>query len=278
MPKTCAVCKATEGSPLNHDWDEWTVILLATEAAEGEEKRIYKRDASHWETRPIPKLTHTHNFNQEKAEEAYLQKAATCTASAVYYKSCRCGEKGEETFTVGEPLGHTGGTATCVKGPVCTRCGQEYGSAQGHAWEKATCTEPKTCAVCKATEGNALGHDHSVSLDTGAPADCTTDGREPDMKCSRCADVQSGAVIHASGHSAGAAVKEDIIAATCTVDGSYAEVVYCGKCNAEISRTPKTTPALGHAWGEWSVITPATEEAEGVKQRTCQNDPQHTDQ
>lgn len=84
-----------------------------------------------------PQLTHTHNFNQEKAEEAYLQKAATCTASAIYYKSCVCGEKGEETFAQGEPL--------------------------------------------------------------------------------------------------------------------------------------------GHAWGEWTVITPATEEAEGVRQRTCQNDPQHID-
>lgn len=84
-----------------------------------------------------PQLTHTHIFDQEKAEEAYLQKAATCTESAVYYKSCVCGEKGEETFTAGEPLGHT--------------------------------------------------------------------------------------------------------------------------------------------WGEWSVITPATEEAEGVRQRTCQNDPQHID-
>ena len=84
-----------------------------------------------------PQLTHTHIFDQEKAEEAYLQKAATCTESAVYYKSCVCGEKGEETFTAGEPL--------------------------------------------------------------------------------------------------------------------------------------------GHIWGEWSVITPATEEAEGVKQRSCQNDPQHID-
>lgn len=56
-----------------------------------------------------PQLTHTHIFDQEKAEEAYLQKAATCTESAVYYKSCVCGEKGEETFTAGEPLGHTWG-------------------------------------------------------------------------------------------------------------------------------------------------------------------------
>lgn len=61
-----------------------------------------------------PQLSHTHNFNQEKAEEAYLQKAATCTASAVYYKSCVCGEKGEETFTAGEPLGHTWGEWTVI--------------------------------------------------------------------------------------------------------------------------------------------------------------------
>lgn len=61
-----------------------------------------------------PQLTHTHNFNQEKAEEAYLQKAATCTASAIYYKSCVCGEKGEETFTAGEPLGHIWGEWTVI--------------------------------------------------------------------------------------------------------------------------------------------------------------------
>lgn len=61
-----------------------------------------------------PQLTHTHIFDQEKAEEAYLQKAATCTESAVYYKSCVCGEKGEETFTAGEPLGHIWGEWTVI--------------------------------------------------------------------------------------------------------------------------------------------------------------------
>lgn len=61
-----------------------------------------------------PQLSHTHIFDQEKAEEAYLQKAATCTESAVYYKSCVCGEKCEETFTVGEPLGHIWGEWTVI--------------------------------------------------------------------------------------------------------------------------------------------------------------------
>ena len=46
-----------------------------------------------------------------------LKSAATCTAPAVYYKSCLCGEHGDATFTYGEALGHN-----YVKG-TCTRCG-----------------------------------------------------------------------------------------------------------------------------------------------------------
>lgn len=116
----CAVCGAEYGDLSGHAPEEYAVLCTVCGYV------------------IQPQLSHTHNFNQEKAEEAYLQKAATCTESAVYYKSCVCGEKGEETFAQGEPL--------------------------------------------------------------------------------------------------------------------------------------------GHAWGEWTVITPATEEAEGVKQRSCQNDPQHIDQ
>ncbi len=47
-----------------------------------------------------------HAFVLEIADEAYLKSAATCENAAVYYKSCACGECGEETFVYGEPLGH----------------------------------------------------------------------------------------------------------------------------------------------------------------------------
>jgi hypothetical protein len=41
---------------------------------------------------------------------------------------------------------------------------------------------------------------------------------------------------------------ENVVDATCDKDGSYDEVVYCSSldCNAEISRTSKTIPMLGH--------------------------------
>lgn len=51
-------------------------------------------------------LEHTHSFTQENTNDTFLKSAATCNDPAVYYKSCRCGEKGTETFVSGEALGH----------------------------------------------------------------------------------------------------------------------------------------------------------------------------
>lgn len=48
---------------------------------------------------------HEHSFAETVKEEG-LKSAATCTEPAVYYKSCQCGEKSDETFVSGEALGH----------------------------------------------------------------------------------------------------------------------------------------------------------------------------
>ena len=50
---------------------------------------------------------HSHTFNKQVATEPYLKSKATCTAKAVYYISCECGEKGEQTFEYGDKLPHT---------------------------------------------------------------------------------------------------------------------------------------------------------------------------
>ena len=47
-------------------------------------------------------VQHTHVYNQEVAETKYLRTVATCTSKAVYYKSCKCGEIGAETFEYGD--------------------------------------------------------------------------------------------------------------------------------------------------------------------------------
>lgn len=106
-------------------------------------------------------LSHTHVFDQEVATDAYKATDATCQARATYYKSCKCGEKGTETFEYGELGDHisTGANvATCQHKAVCDICNVEYGELADHTWTPATCTTPKTCSVCGTTEGDALGH------------------------------------------------------------------------------------------------------------------------
>ena len=75
--------------------------------------------------------------------------------------------------------------------------------------------------------------------------------------------------IPALGHTSAEAVRENEVAATCTKDGSYDEVVYCSVCGEEISRETKNVEAAGHSFGEWQEIKAATETEVGEKERIC---------
>ncbi len=114
---------------------------------------------------------HKCNYEKETAEEQYLKSLATCTKSAVYYKSCECGKKGAATFEYGEPNEHVfyreinTGTylkenASCQSPAVYYKscaCGErgedtdtfEDGGLGGHAYEDEICT------VCGAKYGTA---------------------------------------------------------------------------------------------------------------------------
>ena len=86
VAKTCAVCKATEGSAKGHNWTEATCTAAKTCKTCG----VTEGD----------KIPHT--FDQEKVDPKYLVSEATTTEQAVYKKSCKCGEAGTETFKYGD--------------------------------------------------------------------------------------------------------------------------------------------------------------------------------
>ena len=141
-----------------------------------------------------------------------------------------------------------------------------------HRWNDATCTAPKTCSVCKITEGSALGHKYETAWSKDAdkhwhkcsrcddkkdeaahewdeglittPPTCTTAGTRT-FTCNVCSEKKTE-TIKAKGHTKGAVVKENEIAANCTSGGSYDEVVYCTDCREKLSREKKTVDALGH--------------------------------
>ena len=108
--------------------------------------------------------------NAQNTSEAYLKNAATCETRAEYYYSCSiCGEKGTDTFFVGEKLPHTynqkNTDSTYVKQYACTRSSEYYYScvcgakgtktfldpATGHSWNSEN-----TCSVCGEYKDSSL--------------------------------------------------------------------------------------------------------------------------
>ena len=90
-------------------------------------------------------IGHVHSYTEKNTDAKYLKSAATCTAKAVYYYSCSCGEKGTETFESGETLAHTWET--------------KWANNDGKHWHE--------CTVCK-TKGDEADHAFEWKIDKEA--------------------------------------------------------------------------------------------------------------
>lgn len=161
--------------------------------------------------------------------------------------------------------------ATCTEdglteGTHCSECGevlaaQEVVAAAGHAsaaavqenlvgggcGEAGSYEEVVYCSVCNAEISRTLveipatgDHNYITELERKDPT-CTEAGYVV-MACS-CGATQP-TEIPATGHTEGEAVKENVVAATTTTEGSYDNVVYCTVCGAEVSRVTETTPVI----------------------------------
>ena len=144
-----------ENTVLDHDWGAWESNGNDTHT------RTCSRDTKHTETNNCSGGTATctvkavcdvckqaygalkaHDFTAETAEAKYLKSGSSCTAKAVYYKSCTvCGlsSKGtpsEATFTSGSVLGHDWGEPSytwtavpdgymCAASKKCNHCSED---------------------------------------------------------------------------------------------------------------------------------------------------------
>ena len=124
-------------------------------------------------------IGHVHSYTEKNTDEKYLKTPATCTAKAVYYYSCSCGNKGTETFESGDMPAHSWGTVWVSDGSKhwheCTVC-KTKGDEADHAFEwkidkEATVTE----AGAKHEECKICGYNKTaVAIDKLAPS--ITDG------------------------------------------------------------------------------------------------------
>ena len=203
-------------------------------------------------------------YDQEDASSNYLVSNATCTAKAVYYKSCVCTRAGTETFEYGEKLAHTydkevatetylKSAATCTdravyyKSCVCGATGTatfEHGeknpnnhTGQLGDWQTNTDEHWKVYSCCqtKVQEDTHTWDEGAVTT----PATCTTPG-EKTYTCTVCSATKKETIL-ASGHTE---VTDAAVEATCTEPGKT-EGKHCSVCNTVLVKQD-TIPATGH--------------------------------
>lgn len=241
----------------------YEVVVTAATCTEPGEKTYTCSVCEETKTETIAALGHD--------TEHYEEKAATCQAAGnIEYWTCKregCGkyfidEACENEITAAETviakIEHTAGEPV-RENEVAAIC-QVAGSYD----EVVYCTLCNT-EISRTTKSvNKLGHTEIMVV--GKAATCTETGLTEGKKCSVCGEIlQAQTVIPALGHTPGAAVKENEIKATSSSAGSYDEVVYCSVCNAEISRTKKTTDKLPPSEAEKAAAEKAAKELETAK-------------
>ena len=281
-----------------HRWGSWKLTKPASCEEPGIETRVCANDENHTETRTIAATGHT-------PTDAVVEnlKSATCTESGSYDSVVYCETCGEELYrdtVVTAAQGHEWGEWTAITRPSgkeereCSRCHekeQRDHSLTAIPESPATCTENGTraywkCSTCNKLFSNeaassvisspvsipALGHTWGAWTEVTPATESSTGLKQ--RECSRCHEKEQQEIPRLEHvHSL---TKINSVAATCTEAGSevYWKCQGCGKLfsdasgNNEISR-PKTIPALGHNWGQWTVVTPATESGPGLETREC---------
>ncbi len=230
-----------------------------------------------------------HSFT-EKVAEQYLKSAATCTAKAVYYKSCTfCGEKGTETFETGNVLDHdwdepsyTWTAVTdgymCVASGKCKNCDADVSdiATVTYAVKKApTCLNAGTgtyTATFSAAYGfpaqtkdvllPAIGHTWGTATytwtQTGTGYTCTAK-----RVCKNdAAHVENETVT--GDYSV-------ITEPTCLAAGLGRYQVSFKADWAKDASKDVSIPALGHDWGKW------TSNGDGTHTHVCKRDKAHTE-
>ncbi len=215
-----------------------------------------------------------HNWVEDAAPSFNLSYA-TCTAPAVYYKSCStCGKSAKgidetQTFTYGDPLGHDM-TKTDKKDATCTADGTNA------YWTCSVCKnvyadeDGKTVTTVEDMKISAKGHNFTNETATDAylksEATCTKQAVYY-KSCSACGVTSSGTTSEAT-FSAGALKDHDFsvmrvepkyLVSNATCEGKAVYYYACNACGESSKGYTNTTFENGNANGHKLVETERVE-------------------
>ena len=228
--------------------------------------------------------------------------APTCTedGNIAYYTCSGCGScfadnEGKNEITPNDILvkatGHST-KATAAKEATCTEAGNTA------YWTCENCGKlfsDEDCTVETTAEAVVLPVlPHTLTKVSSKEATCIEDGNLVHWKCSVCNklfsdeegknEVTLEEITLKKGHKL---VETKGVPATCENAGTKTYYT-CSVCNKRfLDNEGKTevktdndliAPALGHDWGEWTVIKEPSYEEEGLARRICKTDSTHTEE
>ena len=248
-----------------HSWDDGEVTTSPTCTTAGE-KTFTCTACSATKKETIPATGHAWDTEWSKDNDHHWHECNNANCDAVKDKAEHSWDDGEVTTS---PTCTTAGekTFTCT---ACSATKKETIPATGHAWDTEWSKDHDhhwhKCKNCNAIdESTKAPHSWDEGTVT-TPATCTAAGVKT-YTCTACSATKTEPV-PATGHTPGAAVRENIVAATCTTAGSYDEVVYCMACRNEVSRTQKTIDKLAHDYDTTKWVK-ADENQHGHKCKNC---------
>ena len=183
----------------------------------------------------------TYNETENKAAHSYVEtviSAPDCTNKGENEYNCDCGSSYK---TYPDELGHVEETIPATP-PTCTEDGLTAG---------VKCSRCQAILTAQEVDPK-LGHAYDSVV---TPPTCTEQGYTT-FTCTRGDDSYIGEYVDATGHTAGAAVKEN------ETTTSYDSVIYCTVCQAELSRTKVNKPNPVKPSGS----TPSEAEANNAKE------------
>lgn len=246
--QSCSVCgiRGEEtfeyGEPLGHTWvDPAGVQTIDPGCTEFGELTFTCSVCGMKETEKINPLGHDWNA----AVYEWSADNSQVTASHI----CKRNAGHTETENVNTKV--TGGTATC--------------EAAGTADFEAEFVNPDFAKQTKTANVEALGHDW------GEPSYVWNADNSQVTATRICKRDDS----HKESETAEAVLIKTT--ATCETAGvSTYEALFKNDAFAKQTKTVDTAP-LGHDWGDWEVVTPATETEPSIEKRTCKRNANHTE-
>ena len=254
-----------------HIYQENKIYKYPTEQEEGIMENICSK-CKHVQISLIPKLEHTHEYN----ETVYLP---SCTEKGYSKYECACGNSyiGKETELLPHEYNKTIVPSTCTeKGytEYTCSCGHtyrgDYTSLSKHVYgewkilkeatEEQTGQREKECIYCdnKVKEEIAkLPHTHEY-LGIVIPATCTKKGYT-NYIC-ECGSIFKDNEVPTIPHQ----YNKETINPTCTEKGYTKYTCSCGYTyNSDYTQLSK------HVYGEWKILKEATEEQTGQREKEC---------